>query len=84
MALAVIAEEICMRRPGTGLPGSRVRLSPMPVYEGEDNEARHQLTCGKNSRVALPKFGKHVPLGVSLMARLNVVFICDSSGRENL
>ena len=44
----------------------RAGLSPMPVYEGEDDEARHQLTCGRNSRVAVPNFGKHVPLRVSL------------------
>jgi len=71
-----------MRRLGSGLPGSRVRLSPMPVYEGEDNWARHQLTCGRNCCAVLSKFGEHVPLGVSLVARLNVVFICDSCGRK--
>jgi hypothetical protein len=71
-----------MRRLGFGLPGRRIRPSPMPVYEGEDNEARHQLTCGRNCRVALPKFGEHVPLGVSLVARLNVAFIFDSCGRK--
>jgi hypothetical protein len=32
--------------------------------------------------VALPEFGKHVPLGVSPVARLNVTFICDSCGRQ--
>jgi hypothetical protein len=36
-----------MRRLGAGLPGSRVRLSPMPGYEGENNQARHQLTLRK-------------------------------------
>jgi hypothetical protein len=61
-----------MRRLGAGLPGSRVRLSPMPVYEGEDNWARHQLTCGRNCWVARSKFGKYVPLDVSLVVRLNV------------
>jgi hypothetical protein len=71
-----------MRRLGSGLPGSRVRLSPMPVYEGEDNWAGHQLTCGRNCRVAPPKLGEHVPLGVSLVARLNVVFIGGSCGRK--
>ena len=32
--------------------------------------------------MALPKFGEHVPLGVSLVARLNVAFILDSCGRK--
>lgn len=32
--------------------------------------------------MALPKFGKHVPLGVSLVARLSVVFVGDSCGRK--
>jgi len=71
-----------MRRLGAGLPGSRVRLSPIPVYEDENNQARHQLTCGRNYCAALSKLGKHVPLGVSLVARLNVAFICDSCGRQ--
>jgi hypothetical protein len=61
-----------MRRLRAGLPGSRVRLSPMPVYEGEDNWARHQLIRGRNCCAALSQLGKHVSLGVSLVARLNV------------
>jgi len=28
-----------MRGLGAGLPRGRVRLSPMPVYDGEDNQA---------------------------------------------
>jgi hypothetical protein len=71
-----------MRRLGAGLPGSSVRFSPMPVYEGEDNEAGHQLTCGSSCCAGLFKFGEHVSLGVSPVARLNVAFICDSCGRQ--
>jgi hypothetical protein len=54
----------------------------MPVYEGQDDEARHQLAYGRNCLVVLPKYGKHVPLGVGLVARLNVAFSCDSCGRK--
>jgi hypothetical protein len=71
-----------MRRLGAGLPGSRVRLSPMPVYEGENNQARHQLTLRKELLCGPVQLGKHVPLGVSLVARFNVTFICDSCGRQ--